>query len=115
MLTMNPLRAVAMVECLQAGQMYLILNAKRIPTEKGLRLFVRLRLHPNGVICKLPPALTYLFTDHQIDRINSDKLRVNLGYFGLTLSGDLIIQVRHYHSPLLFFEDMVAAGILYIK
>ena len=82
---------------------------------EGLRLFVRLRLQPNGVLCKLPAALTYLFTDHQIDRINSDKLWVSLGYFGLTLSGDLIIQVRHFSLPLLFFEDMVAAGILYIK
>ena len=69
MLTMNPLRAVAMSECLQAGQTYLIWNAKRIPTEKGLRLFVRLRVQPNGVLCKLPAALTYLFTDHQIELI----------------------------------------------
>jgi len=69
MLGMNPLHAVAMSECLQAGQTYLILNAKRILTEKGLRLLVKLRLQPNGVLCKLPAALTYLFTDHQIEII----------------------------------------------
>jgi hypothetical protein len=115
MLTMNPLRAVAMSECLQAVQTYLIWNAKRIPTEKGLRLFVRLRVQPNGVLCKLPAALTYLFTDHQIDRINSDKLTVNLSYFGLTLSGDLIIQVRHFSLHIPFFEDMAAAGIVFLK
>ena len=35
---MNPLRAVAMSDCLMAGQTYLILSAERIPTEKGLRI-----------------------------------------------------------------------------
>ena len=69
MLGMNPPRAVAMSECLVASQTYLILSTKRIPTEKGLRLFVKLRLQPNGVLCKLPSGLTYLFTDHQIELI----------------------------------------------
>jgi hypothetical protein len=104
-----------MSECLQAGQTYLILNVKRILTGKGLQLFVKLRLQPSGVLCKLPAALTYLFTDHQIDRINNDKLWVNLSYFGLTLSGDPIIQVRHFSLPIPFFEDMAAAGILFFQ
>jgi len=82
---------------------------------KGLRLFVKLHLYPNGVLCKLPAGLTYLFTDRQKDRINSDKLWVKLSYFGLTLSGDPIIQVRHFILPSPFFEDMAAAGILFLK
>jgi len=114
MLGMNPLRAVAISECLVAGQTYLILSAKRISTEKGIRLFVKIRLYPQDVLCKLPAGLTYLFTDHQIDRINNDKLWVKLSYFGLTLSGDPIIQIRHFGLPSPFFEDMAPAGMLFI-
>ena len=40
---------------------------------------------------------------------------VNLSYFGLTLSGDLITQVRHFSLPIPFFENMAAAGILFLK
>jgi hypothetical protein len=115
---MNPLRAVAMSECLVAGQTYQILSAKRIPTQKGLWLFVKLHLYPQGVLCRprvFSGGLTYLFTDHQIDRINNGKLWVKLSYFGLTLSGDPIIQIRHFGLPSPFFEDMAAAGILFLK
>jgi hypothetical protein len=106
MLEMNPVRAVAMFECLTAGQTYLILNAKKMPTEKGLRLFIKLRIPPKHVLCKLPSAFTWLFTDHQIDRINSNNLHVKLSYFGLTLSDDPIIQVRHASLPNPTFVDM---------
>ena len=58
MLGMNPIQAVAMSECLAPGQTYLILSAKRIPTEKGIRLFVKLRQTPQEVLCKLPAGLT---------------------------------------------------------
>jgi hypothetical protein len=112
MLGMNPLRAKAMAECLVQGQTYTILNAKRIPTEKGIRLFVKLRQHPQDVLCKLPAGLTYLFTDHQIHRINYDKLWVKLSFFGISLSGDPIIQIRHFILPHPTFEDMAAARAL---
>jgi len=108
---MNPLRAKAMSECLVPGQTYTI-NAKRIPTEKGIRQFVKLRQHPQDALLKLPAGLTYLFTDHQIHRINYDKLWVKLSFFGISLSDDPIIQIRHFILPHPTFEDMAAAGAL---
>jgi len=108
---MNPLLARDVADCLVPGQTYLIMNAKRMPTEKGMRLFVLLRT-PETVLCKLPAGFSYLLTYPQIQRINSDKLFVKLSYFGKSLSGDPIIQIRNAILPSPTFEDMAAAGAL---
>jgi hypothetical protein len=115
---MNPLSAVNMSECLEAGQTYMIQAAKKIHTEEGLRLFVSLRkrIYPyNRVLCTLPAEFTWLFTDRQIDRIKSGRLFVNLSYFGLTLSDDPIIQVRKAILPTPTVEEMASAGIPFLE
>jgi len=107
---MNAILASAMADSLVPGSTYLIMNAQRIPTENGMRLFVKLRATPQNIFCKLPGGLAYLFTDYQVDQINNDRLFVNLSFWGKSLSGDPIIQIRNAALPMLSFEDMTEAG-----
>ena len=116
MKSMNPVLARKMADCLVPGQTYLIRNAKRMPTKKGMRLYVVLCIFfedsIQNVLFKLPGGFSYLLSYPQIVRINSNKLFVKLSYFGQSLSGEPIIQIRNFILPAPTFEEMAAAGAL---
>ena len=116
MKSMNPALTRKMDNCLVPGQTYRIINAKRMPTKKGMRLYVVLRIFLEDrfqdVLFKLPGGFSYLFSYPQIDRINSKKLHITFSYFGKSLSGEPIIQIRNEILPAPTFEEMEAAGAL---
>jgi len=111
MADMSALFASAMPGNLVPGFSYLIIVAQKVLTESGLRLFVKLRVAPQNIFCKMQGDLTYLFTDYQIEQINKEKLFVNLSFRGKSLSGDSIIQVRNAALPTLMYEEITAAGV----
>jgi len=90
MTDMNALFASAMTASLVPGSTYLIMNAQRIPTKNGMRLYVKLRAAPQNIFCKLPGGLAYLFTDYHIDQINNDRL------CKLIFLGEITIWVSDY-------------------
>ena len=110
MADMSALFASAMPGSLVPGLAYLIMYAQKIQAEDGMRLFVKLRPAPQNIFCKMPGGLAYPFTDYQIDQINNEKLFVNLSFWGKSLSGDPIIQIRNAALPMPTFEEMTAAG-----
>jgi len=83
------------------GLSYRIIAAQKVPTESGMRLFVKLRAAPQNIFCKMQGDLTYLFTDYQIEQINKEKLFVKFSFWGTSLSGDPIIHVRNAALPTL--------------
>jgi len=110
MADMSVLFASAMPGSLQPGLSYLIISAQKVQTESGMRLFVKLRATPKNVFCKMPGGLAYLFTDYQLEQINNEKLFVNVSFWGKSLSGDPIIQIRNAALPAPNYEEMTAAG-----
>jgi len=66
MADMSVLFASAIPGNLGPGFSYLIISAQKVPTESGMRLFIKLRAAPQNIFCKMPDDLTYLFTDYQI-------------------------------------------------
>jgi len=58
----------------------------------------------------MPGSIAFLFTDYQIEQINSDKLFINLSFWGTSLSGDPIIHIRNDTLPPPTYDEMAAAG-----
>ena len=92
------------------GLSYLVIAAQKIPTERGMRLFIKLRAAPKNIFYKMPGDLAYLLTDHQIERINNQKLFINFSFWGTSPSGDPIIQIRNAALPSPSYEEMALAG-----
>jgi hypothetical protein len=92
------------------GMPYVIISALKILTSEGVRLYLKLRAEPENVLVKMPWWLTYLFTDSQIARINTERLFIHLAFYGRSLSGDPIIQIRNaaIHMPTMY--EMAAVG-----
>jgi len=92
------------------GLSYLVIAAQKIPTERGMRLFIKLRAAPKNIFYKMPGDLAYLLTDHQIEQINNKKLFINFSFWGTSLSGNPIIQIRNAALPSPTYEEMALAG-----
>ena len=71
---MNVLYASSTPASLMPGLSYLIIAAQKIPTERGMRLFIKQRAAPKNIFYKMPGDLAYLLTDYQIEQINNEKL-----------------------------------------
>jgi hypothetical protein len=78
------------------GLSYLIIAAQRVPTESGMRLFLKLRETPQNIFCKMQGDLNYLFSDYQIEQINKQKLFVNLSFWG---NHYLVIRLYRQETP----------------
>jgi hypothetical protein len=87
-----------------------LISAQKIVTDKGVRLFCKLQAETENVFVKMPGGLSYLFMDFQIARINNETLFGNLSFYGRSLSGDRIIQIRNAAIPMPTFHEMEAAG-----
>jgi len=92
------------------GLSYLVIAAQKIPTERGMRLFIKPRAAPKNIFYNMPGDLAYLLTDHQIERINNQKLFINFSFWGTSPSGDTIIQIRNAALPSPTYEEMALAG-----
>jgi len=91
------------------GLSYLVIAAQKIPTERGMPLFIKLRAAPKNIFYKMPGDLAYLLTDHQIEQINK-KLFINFSFWGISVSGYPIIHIRNAALPSPTYEEMALAG-----
>jgi hypothetical protein len=74
MTKMNVLYASSTPASLVPGLSYLVIAAQKITTERGMRLYIELRAAPKNIFYKMSGDLAYLLTDHQIEKINNEKL-----------------------------------------
>jgi len=107
---MNVLYASSTPASLVPGLSYLIIAAQKIPTERGMRLFIKLRAAPKNIFYKMSGDLACLLTDHQIEQINNEKLFINFSFWGTSPSGDPIIQIRNAALSSPTYEEMALAG-----
>ena len=107
---MNVLYASSTPASLVPGLSCLIIAAQKIPTEWGIRLFIKLRAAPKNIFYKMPGDNAYLLTDYQIEQINNEKLFINFSFWGTSISGHPIIQIRNAALPSPTSEEMALAG-----
>ena len=92
------------------GVPYRIMFPQKCLTPLGVRLILKLRAHPQNIYVMLPNYCAGLLEMSQMDRINKEKLFVNISYWGRQHSGDTIIQLRHADVTMPTYSDMLAAG-----
>jgi hypothetical protein len=97
-------------ERLVPGRAYLIISAVKTLTPQGEWLFLKLRAEPYNVFVKIPWWATGMLDRSQVALINTERLFVHFAFYGRTLSGDPIFQIRNASIPVPTMEEMEAAG-----
>jgi len=100
------------VDILMKSVPYRIMYAQKCLTSQGVRLILKLRAHPQNIFVKMPNYCAGVLEMSQIDRINKEKLFINISYWGRQHSGDPIKQLRHADVPMPTYSDMLASGAI---